>query len=164
MKLRWIVILLKMKQGKRALMLSGVLLALLLAPCVKTTAESVTQSAKEKKDFLSVAQSGKKMESSKEMNDEIKDIAIEEIERTSQEAVKAALLDVGVDLAEANRQAELYKQKAYELEMINESIMEENEKLRSKAKFWEIAGGVSATTLILALTVSIVTVNLGGSK
>ena len=98
------------------------------------------------------------------MNDEIKDIAIEEIERTSQEAVKAALLDVGVDLAEANKQAELYKQKAYELEMINESIMEENEKLRSKAKFWEIAGGVSATTLILALTASIVTVNLGGSK
>ena len=85
---------------KRLLVLSVLMLGLLQ----NLMAQSATQSVTEKNDSEDVA--------AELTIEEVMEIAEEEIERTAQEAVKAALLEVGGELAFEKERAEgLEKQK-----------------------------------------------------
>ena len=91
---------LRLNGRKRLLVLS----VLMLASLQNLMAQSATQSATEKKDSDNAA--------SELTIEEVMEIAEEEIERTAQEAVKAALIEVGGELAyEKGRADELEKQK-----------------------------------------------------
>ena len=76
----------------------SVFLMLMLVLSANLTAQSATQSQKEKTDsedvFRQAQQPGTEL-----TIEEVMEIAEEEIERTAQEAVKAALLEVGGELA-----------------------------------------------------------------
>ena len=91
---------LRLNGRKRLLVLS----VLMLVSLQNLMAQSVTQSATGKKDSDNAA--------SELTIEEVMEIAEEEIERTAQEAVKAALVEVGGELAyEKERADELEKQK-----------------------------------------------------
>ena len=86
------------------------------------------------------------------------EIAEEEIERTAQEAVKAALLEVGGEVA-------FEKARADELEKANEALELENKKLKEEAQkkqdqfFYGAllggAGGVVITSLVFSLIIGV---------
>lgn len=84
------------------------------------------------------------------------EIAEEEIERTSQKAVKAALEEVGGELAYEKERAEQYEALNIELKKENEKLKEEN----SNKFLWGAvaggAGGVILTSLIFSLVNSFV--------
>ena len=104
---------LRLNVRKRLLVLS----MLMLASLQNLMAQSATQSTTEKKDSEDAA--------SELTIEEVMEIAEEEIERTAQEAVKAALVEVGGELAyEKERADELEKQKL-SLEAENKRLKEE---------------------------------------
>jgi hypothetical protein len=74
------------------------------------------------------------------MIDDIIAIADEEIERTSQEAVKAALVEVGGELAAEQKKREKYEGIAHELEAENGLLVKENAQLRRQLAFWKPCG------------------------
>ena len=86
------------------------------------------------------------------------EIAEEEIERTAQEAVKAALLEVGGEVA-------FEKARADELEKANQALELENKKLKEEAQkkqdqfFYGAllggAGGVVITSLVFSLIIGV---------
>ena len=82
------------------------------------------------------------------------EIAEEEIERTSQEAVKAALLEVGGELAfEKERADELEKQKLA-LEAENKRLKEEAQKKQNQFFYGALiggTGGVFLTSLVFGI-------------
>ena len=79
--------------------------------------------------------------------EEVMEIAEEEIERTSQEAVKAALLEVGGELAfEKERADELEKQKLA-LEAENKRLKEEAQKKQNQFFYGALIGGTSGVIL-----------------
>lgn len=84
------------------------------------------------------------------------EIAEEEIERTSQEAVKAALEDVGGELAYEKERADQFETLSIELKKENEKLKKQN----SDKFFWGAvaggAGGVVLTSLIFSLVNSFV--------
>lgn len=87
------------------------------------------------------------------------EIAEEEIERTSQEAVKAALEDVGGELAYEKERAEQYEIMNEELRMKNEQLQIELDKKQNSFLNGAIlggAGGVILTSLIFSLVNSFV--------
>ena len=96
-----------------------VLSVLMLGLCQNLMAQSVTQSTTEKKDSDVVVP---------ELTiEEVMEIAEEEIERTAQEAVKAALVEVGGELA-------FEKERADELEKLNLELESENKKLKEEVR------------------------------
>ena len=107
----------RLRNGRKRLLVLSVLMLVL---CPKVMAQSVTQSQMENQDSESVVE---------ELTiEEVMEIAEEEIERTAQEAVKAALLEVGGELAfEKERADELEKQKLA-LEAENKRLKEEAQK------------------------------------
>ena len=75
------------------------------------------------------------------------EIAEEEIERTSQESVKAALLEVGGELAfEKERADELEKQKLA-LEAENKRLKEEAQKKQNQFFYGALIGGTGGVIL-----------------
>lgn len=74
------------------------------------------------------------------MIDNIIAIADEEIERTSQEAVKAALVDVGGELAAEQKKREEYESIAHDLDVENGLLRKENAQLRRQLAFWKPFG------------------------
>ena len=138
----------KLKQnGKKRL---SVFLMLMLVLSANLTAQSVTQSVTEKKD------SG---EGASELTiEEVMEIAEEEIERTAQEAVKAALLEVGGELA-------FEKERADQLEAAKLALENENKKLKAEVQkkqnqFFYAAliggtGGVVITSLVFGLLMGV---------
>lgn len=130
------------KEKKRFL----VLIMLLLVTSQKVTAQSTTPLQKEK--VVS------KNDVAELTIEEVMEIAEEEIERTSQEAVKAALLEVGGELA-------YEKERADQLESVKASLELENEKLKEDCKkksdnfFYGCliggTGGVFITSVIFSL-------------
>ena len=82
------------------------------------------------------------------------EIAEEEIERTAQEAVKAALIEVGGELAyEKERADELEKQKL-SLEAENKKLKEEAQKKKNQFFYGALiggAGGVVITSLVFGI-------------
>ena len=132
---------------KRLLVLSVLMLVL----CPKVMAQSVTQSQTEKQDSESVVE---------ELTiEEVMEIAEEEIERTAQEAVKAALLEVGGELAYEKERAEELERQKLALEIENKKLKEECQKKDKNFLYGVLIGGTGGVVLI-----SVVMGLLGGIK
>ena len=131
---------------KRLLVLS----VLMLASLQNLMAQSATQSTTEKKDSEDAA--------SELTIEEVMEIAEEEIERTAQEAVKAALIEVGGELAyEKERADELEKQKL-SLEAENKRLKEEAQKKKDQFFYGALiggTGGVIVTSLVFGLIMGV---------
>ena len=127
-----------------------VLSVLMLGLCQNLMAQSATQSTTEKKDSDNAA--------SELTIEEVMEIAEEEIERTAQEAVKAALVEVGGELAyEKERADELEKQKL-SLEAENKRLKEEAQKKKDQFFYGALiggTGGVIVTSLVFGLIMGV---------
>ena len=131
----------------------SVVVVLMLVLLQNLTAQSATQLPTEnrdsEKDVAALRQAQEPL-----TIEEVMEIAEEEIERTAQEAVKAALVEVGGELA---YQTEMVN----ELEKVNGSLKMENKKLKEAAEkkknqfFYGAliggAGGVVVTSLVFGL-------------
>ena len=87
------------------------------------------------------------------------EIAEEEIERTAQEAVKAALLEVGGELAYEKKRAEELERQKLALEIENKKLKEECQKKDKNFLYGVLIGGTGGVVLI-----SVVMGLLGGIK
>jgi len=113
-------------------------------------AQSATQSATEKKDSEDVA--------TELTIEEVMEIAEEEIERTAQEAVKAALLEVGGELAFEKERADQLEAAKINLEMENQKLKAEVQKKQNQFFYGALiggTGGVIVTSLVFGLIMGI---------
>ena len=128
----------------------SVFLILMLVLSANLTAQSVTQSATEKKD------SG---EGASELTiEEVMEIAEEEIERTAQEAVKAALLEVGGEVAFEKERADQLEKAKTALEIENKKLKEEAQKKQNQFFYGALiggTGGVVVTSLVFSLLMGV---------
>ncbi len=116
----------------------GVFLIVMLVLCQNLTAQSVTQLRTEKKD--SDGDAALTIE-------EIMEIAEEEIERTAQEAVKAALLEVGGELAFEKERADQMEKQKIALEIENKKLKEMYQKKNNQFFYGALAGGTGAVII-----------------
>ena len=128
----------------------SVFLMLMLVLSVNLTAQSATQSATEKKG------SG---EGASELTiEEVMEIAEEEIERTAQEAVKAALLEVGGELAFEKERADQMEAAKLALENENKKLKAEVQKKNNQFFYGALiggTGGVVITSLVFGLIMGV---------
>ena len=128
----------------------SVFLVLMLVLSARVMAQSATQSATEKKD------SG---EGASELTiEEVMKIAEEEIERTAQEAVKAALLEVGGEVAFEKERADQLEKAKTALEIENKKLKEEVQKKNNQFFYGALiggTGGVIVTSLVFGLIMGI---------
>ena len=124
----------------------SVFLMLMLVLSANLTAQSATQSQKEKTD------SG---EGASELTiEKVMEIAEEEIERTAQEAVKAALLETGGELAFEKERADQLEKAKTALEIENKKLKEEAQKKQNQFFYGALiggTGGVLVTSLVFSL-------------
>ena len=131
---------------KRLLVLSVLMLGLLQ----NLMAQSATQSATEKKDSEDVA--------AELTIEEVMEIAEEEIERTAQEAVKAALLEVGGELAFEKERADQLEAAKVNLEIENKKLKAEVQKKNNQFFYGALiggTGGVIVTSLVFGLVMGL---------
>lgn len=131
---------------KRLLVLSVLMLGLLQ----NLMAQSATQSATEKSDSEDVA--------AELTIEEVMEIAEEEIERTAQEAVKAALLEVGGELAFEKERADQLEAAKVNLENENKKLKAEVQKKQNQFFYGALiggTGGVIVTSLVFGLIMGI---------
>ena len=131
---------------KRLLVLSVLMLGLLQ----NLMAQSVMQLPTEKKDSESDA--------SELTIEEVMQIAEEEIERTAQEAVKAALLEVGGELAFEKERADQLEAAKINLELENKKLKAEVQKKNNQFFYGALiggTGGVIVTSLVFGLIMGI---------
>ena len=131
---------------KRLLVLSVLMLGLLQ----NLMAQSATQSATEKSDSEDVA--------AELTIEEVMEIAEEEIERTAQEAVKAALLEVGGELAFEKERVDQMEKAKLALEIENKKLKEAAEKKKNQFFYGALiggTGGVIVTSLVFGLIMGI---------
>ena len=128
----------------------SVFLMLMLVLSANLTAQSATQSQKEKTD------SG---EGASELTiEEVMEIAEEEIERTAQEAVKAALLEVGGEVAFEKERADQLEKAKTALEIENKKLKEEAQKKQNQFFYGALiggTGGVLVTSLVFSFVMGI---------
>ena len=130
-----------------------IMLMLVLLP--KVTAQSVTLSQKEKTDSENDARNGMSTRAYDDKDIErIMEIAEEEIEKTSQEAVKAVLEDVGGELAYEKERADQLEIRNAELGIRNDELEKALEK--KKDSFWYGTliggtGGAIVTSIVFML-------------
>ena len=127
---------------KRLLVLSILMLGLLQ----NLMAQSATQSATEKSDSEDVA--------TELTIEEVMEIAEEEIERTAQEAVKTALLEVGGELAFEKERADQLEAAKVNLELENKKLKAEVQKKQNQFFYGALiggTGGVIVTSLVFGL-------------
>ena len=114
--------------------------------CVNLTAQSATQLPTEKSDSAAAAE---------ELTiEEVMEIAEEEIERTAQEAVKAALLEVGGELAFEKERADQMEAAKLNLELENQKLKKELSKKNNQFFYGALidgTGGVIVTSLVFGL-------------
>ena len=82
------------------------------------------------------------------------EIAEEEIERTAQEAVKAALLEVGGELAYEKERADQLEAVKFNLEIENKKLKAEVQKKQNQFFYGALIGGASGvvvTSLVFGL-------------
>ena len=131
---------------KRLLVLSVLMLGLLQ----NLMAQSATQSATEKSDSEDVA--------AELTIEEVMEIAEEEIERTAQEAVKAALLEVGGELAFEKERADQMEAAKFNLELENQKLKKELSKKNNQFFYGALiggTGGVIVTSLVFGLIMGV---------
>lgn len=131
---------------KRLLVLSVLMLGLLQ----NLMAQSATQSTTEKSDSEDVA--------AELTIEEVMEIAEEEIERTAQEAVKAALLEVGGELAFEKERADQLEAAKVNLENENKKLKAEVQKKQNQFFYGALiggTGGVIVTSLVFGLIMGI---------
>ena len=133
---------LRLSVMKRLLVLS----VLMLVSLQNLTAQSATQLPTEKKDSEDAA--------SELTIEEVMEIAEEEIERTAQEAVKAALLEVGGELAFEKERADQMEAAKLNLELENQKLKKELSKKNNQFFYGALiggTGGVIVTSLVFGL-------------
>lgn len=131
---------------KRLLVLSVLMLGLLQ----NLMAQSATQSVTEKSDSVDVA--------AELTIEEVMEIAEEEIERTAQEAVKAALLEVDGELAFEKERADQLEAAKINLEIENKKLKAEVQKKNNQFFYGALiggTGGVIVTSLVFGLIMGI---------
>lgn len=135
----------------------SVFLMLMLVLSANLTAQSVTQSATEKKGsgdvFRQAQQPGDEL-----TIEEVMEIAEEEIERTAQEAVKAALLEVGGEVAFEKERADQLEKAKTALEIENKKLKEEAQKKQNQFFYGALiggTGGVLVTSLVFSFVMGI---------
>ena len=128
----------------------SVFLMLMLVLSVNLTAQSATPSTKEKNDSA---------EGASELTiEEVMEIAEEEIERTAQEAVKAAMLEVGGELAYEKERADQLEKTKEALELENKKLKEEAQKKQNQFFYGALiggTGGVVITSLVFSLIIGV---------
>ena len=127
---------------KRLLVLSVLMLGLLQ----NLMGQSATQLLTEKKDSADAA--------AKLTIEEVMEIAEEEIERTAQEAVKAAILETGGELAFEKERADQMEKQKLALEIENKKLKEAAEKKKNQFFYGALiggTGGVVITSLIFGI-------------
>lgn len=133
---------LRLNVVKRLLVLS----VLMLVSLQNLMAQSVTQLPTEKKDSESAV---------RELTiEEVMQIAEEEIERTAQEAVKAALLETGGELAFEKERADQLEKQKLALELENKKLKEAAEKKKNQFFYGALiggTGGVVITSLVFGI-------------
>ena len=123
-----------------------VLSVLMLANLQNLIAQSATQLPTEKKDSDNAA--------AELTIEEVMQIAEEEIERTAQEAVKAALLETGGELAFEKERADQLEKQKLALELENKKLKEAAEKKKNQFFYGALiggAGGVVVTSLVFGI-------------
>ena len=128
----------------------SVFLMLMLVLSANLTAQSATQSQKEKTDSENAA--------SELTIEEVMEIAEEEIERTAQEAVKAALLEVGGEVAFEKERADQMEKAKTALEIENKKLKEEAQKKQNQFFYGALiggTGGVVVTSLVFSLLIGV---------
>ena len=133
---------------KRLLVLSVLMLGLLQ----NLMAQSATQSAMEKSDSEDVFRQAQQPGAL--TIEEVMEIAEEEIERTAQEAVKAAILEVGGELAFEKERADQLEAAKVNLELENKKLKAEVQKKNNQFFYGALiggAGGVIVTSLVFGL-------------
>ena len=86
------------------------------------------------------------------------EIAEEEIERTAQEAVKAAMLEVGGELAYEKERADQLEKAKEALELENKKLKEEAQKKQNQFFYGALiggTGGVVITSLVFSLIIGV---------
>ena len=127
----------RLRNGRKRFLVLSVLMLVL---CPKVMAQSVTQSQTEKQDSESVVE---------ELTiEEVMEIAEEEIERTAQEAVKAALLEVGGELAYEKERAEELERQKLALEIENKKLKEECQKKDKNFLYGILIGGTGGVVVV----------------
>ena len=138
----------KLRQNGRKQL--SVFLMLMLVLSANLTAQSVTQSATEKKGSV---------EGASELTiEEVMEIAEEEIERTAQEAVKAALLEVDGELAFEKERADQMETAKLALENENKKLKTEVQKKQTQFFYGALiggTGGVVVTSLVFGLLMGV---------
>ena len=128
----------------------SVFLILMLVLCANLTAQSVTQLPTERKDSAADVP---------ELTiEEVMQIAEEEIERTAQEAVKAAILETGGELAFEKERADQMEAAKLVLETENKKLKAEVQKKQNQFFYGALiggAGGVVITSLVFGLVSSL---------
>ena len=135
------------KNGRKRLLVLSVLMLGLLQNLM---AQSATQSATEKSDSEDVA--------TELTIEEVMEIAEEEIDRTAQEAVKAALLEVGGELAFEKERADQLEAAKINLEIENKKLKAEVQKKNNQFFYGALiggTGGVIVTSLVFGLIMGI---------
>ena len=133
---------LQLSEMKRLLVLSVLMLGLLQ----NLMGQSVTQLPTEKKDSADAA--------SELTIEEVMEIAEEEIERTAQEAVKAAILETGGELAYEKARADQMEAVKLVLEAENKTLKAQVQKKQNQFFYGALiggAGGVIVTSLVFNL-------------
>ena len=128
----------------------SVFLILMLVLCANLTAQYATPLPTEKKDFEDAA--------SELTIEEVMEIADEEIERTAQEAVKAALLEVGGEPAFEKERADQMEAVKLNLEIENQKLKKELCKKNNQFFYGALiggTGGVIVTSLVFGLVMGI---------
>ena len=134
-----------------------VLSVLMLVSLQNLTAQSAMQLPTEKKDSADVFRQAQQPEDSLTI-EEVMQIAEEEIERTAQEAVKAALLEVGGELAFEKERADQLEKQKLALELENKKLKEAAEKKKNQFFYGALiggAGGVIVTSLVFGLVMGV---------
>ena len=132
-------------------------LMLMLVLSANLMAQSATQSTKEKNDSADVFRQAQQPGDSLTI-EEVMEIAEEEIERTAQEAVKAAMLEVGGELAYEKERADQLEKAKEALELENKKLKEEVQKKQNQFFYGALiggAGGVVVTSLVFSLIMGV---------
>ena len=128
----------------------SVFLVLMLVLSARVMAQSVTQLPTENRDLEN--------DVAELTIEEVMEIAEEEIERTAQEAVKAALVEVGGELAFEKERADQLEAAKINLEIENKKLKEEVQKKNNQFFYGALiggTGGVIVTSLVFGLIMGV---------